>query len=95
MKRDGGRRHGEVTGESLGDGDGITAEKLAGPKFRNPHINGEYLRQNPDWLYSNPDEVWTECSMCGAPLDLDDPRATRELGDGGVRERRGATIGRG
>ena len=33
------------------------------------------------FLYSNPDEVWAECSMCGARLVLDDPKMLRRLSD--------------
>ncbi len=40
------------------------------------------------FLYSNPDEVWAECSMCGARLVLDDPTLSDRL-----RERRGSTTG--
>ena len=44
------------------------------------------------FLYSNPDEVWAECSMCGARLDLDDQETLRRLSDP-LRERRGPTTG--
>ena len=27
----------------------VTAEMMAGQNSRNPHISGEYLRNNPDW----------------------------------------------
>ena len=32
------------------------------------------------FLFSNPDEVWAECSMCGARLDLGSPKALQKLG---------------
>lgn len=32
------------------------------------------------FLFSNPDEVWAECSMCGARLDLDNPMSLQKLG---------------
>ena len=44
------------------------------------------------FLYSNPDEVWAECTMCGARLDLDDPTTLQRLSDR-LRERRGVASG--
>ena len=32
------------------------------------------------FLFSNPDEVWAECSMCGARLDLGSPNSLQQLG---------------
>jgi hypothetical protein len=32
------------------------------------------------FLFSNPDEVWAECSMCGARLNLGSPQALEQLG---------------
>ena len=32
------------------------------------------------FLFSNPDEVWAECSMCGARLNLGAPKALQKLG---------------
>jgi hypothetical protein len=32
------------------------------------------------FLFSNPDEVWAECSMCGARLNLGSTQALQKLG---------------
>lgn len=43
-------------------------------------------------MADHPDEVWAECMMCGARLDLEDPKMLRRLSDQ-LRERRGSTMG--
>ena len=55
----------------------VAAEVGQAPQHRHGAVSATAF------LYSNPDEVWAECSMCGTLLHLDDPRRCAGCARGG------------
>ena len=66
--------------DSNARGTGLTKADAAGDWVVEGDDHGGRVVRHRHWdveavayLYSNPDEVWAECTMCGATLALGDP----------------------